>query len=223
MTKIITKVFAVVLFYGLLFSGCSDEKVDSTIELETFQDSLSYSFGVMLAQNLKGETQDIDVALVAQALKETLEEKEQLNLEQCQGILVAYSQEKIAASKEEGLAYLEENAKKDGVKSTASGLQYKILKEGTGDYPTAENKVKVHYTGTLIDGTEFDSSVGRDPISFSLNGVITGWTEGLQLINEGGKIELTIPYPLAYGERGSGQIPPNATLIFEVELLSIEE
>ena len=98
-----------------------------------------------------------------------------------------------------------------------------ILQAGTGEFPTAESTVTVHYTGTLIDGTVFDSSVERgEPISFPLSGVIPGWTEGVQLINVGGKIELTIPYELGYGERGSGPIPPRSVLIFEVELISIE-
>ena len=214
---------AAVIFGAVLVSSCNQEGVNKAVELETFQDSVSYSVGVMLAQNIKNQVEDIDVNIVAQALKDALGEKEQLTVEQCQKVFVAYGEKKAAEAGKEGVVYLEENATKEGVKTTATGLQYKILQEGTGKYPTAADKVTVHYTGTLIDGTEFDSSVGGDPISFRLSGVVAGWTEGLQLINEGGKIQLVIPYQLGYGERGSRSIPPKATLVFEVELISIDE
>lgn len=126
--------------------------------------------------------------------------------------------------KEAGEQFLAENAKKPGVKSTASGLQYKVLTEGQGQKPTATDTVEVHYRGTLIDGQEFDSSYKRgESISFPLNRVIRGWTEGLQLMPVGAKYELYIPYELAYGEQGAGGvIPPYATLIFQVELLGIQ-
>ena len=126
---------------------------------------------------------------------------------------------------EKGEAFLKENAKKEGVKTTASGLQYKVLKEGEGKSPKATDTVKVHYKGTLIDGTEFDSSYKRgEPIEFPLNGVIPGWTEGVQLMKEGAKYQFTIPSKIGYGERGTpgGPIPPNATLIFEVELIQVK-
>lgn len=124
---------------------------------------------------------------------------------------------------DKGKAFLAENATKPGVKQTPSGLQYKVLTEGSGKAPKATDKVLVNYRGTLLDGTEFDSSYKRnEPISFPLNGVIPGWTEGLQLIKEGGKIQLFIPPNLAYGSRGAGGvIGPDETLIFEVELLKV--
>jgi FKBP-type peptidyl-prolyl cis-trans isomerase len=126
---------------------------------------------------------------------------------------------------EEGKKFLEENKTKEGVVALPSGLQYKIIKEGAGIKPTEKDTVEVHYRGTLLDGTEFDSSYSRgEPVTFPLNGVIKGWTEGLQQIGEGTKVEFYIPDSLAYGERGSGQkITPNATLVFEVELLQVKK
>ena len=136
----------------------------------------------------------------------------------------AAAQAKGGANGQAGDAYRAENGKKPGVTTTASGLQIETLKEGTGESPKATDTVKVHYTGTLIDGTKFDSSVDRgEPISFPLNGVIKGWTEGLQLMKVGGKSRLVSPPTIGYGPGGSGPIPPNATLVFEVELLGIEK
>ena len=136
------------------------------------------------------------------------------------------TKQKAAGEKnlKDGEAYLAANTKKEGVKATKSGLQYKVLKEGKGKTPKATDSVKVHYHGTLIDGSVFDSSVERgEPISFPVGGVIAGWTEALQLMKEGDKWQLVIPSKLAYGEQGpGGKIGPNSTLIFDVELLAVE-
>lgn len=144
--------------------------------------------------------------------------------EEAQAEMAAAREAMMAAMKEEQTIYLENNAKQDGVMTTDSGLQYRVITEGTGDkHPTETSEVTVHYAGKLIDGTEFDSSYKRNaPASFPLNGVIAGWTEGLQLMTEGAKYEFFIPYDLGYGERGSRSIPPFAALVFTVELISID-
>ncbi|SDJ32440.1 FKBP-type peptidyl-prolyl cis-trans isomerase FkpA [Ferrimonas sediminum] len=199
--------------------------------------ALGASFAANLAQSfdqLKELDIVIDNATVLEGIKAGLEGNSKMTEEQLAETLQAFdariakvAQEKEAAeaqaAKAEGEAFLAENAKKEGVKVTESGLQYKVLTEGEGAMPVAADTVEVHYRGTLIDGTEFDSSYKRgESISFPLNGVIKGWTEGLQLMTVGSKYELYIPSELAYGERGAGaSIPGNAALVFEVELLSI--
>ncbi len=136
----------------------------------------------------------------------------------------SHNQKAAALNQEKGSAFLAENAKKDGVKTTASGLQYEVLHSGSGDsHPTASSTVRVHYHGTLIDGTVFDSSVERgETISFPLNRVIPGWTEGVQLMKTGDKFRFYIPSNLGYGNRSAGKIPPGSTLIFDVELFEIQ-
>ena len=203
--------------------------------LKTKQEKLGYAIGMNIASNMKQQKVDVDADQLAAGLTAVLKGEETvLTQEEMGQILMAYQQEmqmqqmaKAAeeAAKNEKLskAFLAENGKKDGVVTLPSGLQYKILKAGTGASPTVDSKVQVHYRGSLIDGTEFDSSYKRgEPASFPVNGVIAGWTEALPLMKEGGKWQLVIPASLAYGENGAPPtIPPNATLVFEVELLKV--
>lgn len=219
----------------LLMTGCAqtnskkgkDKKGDNT-ELATAMDSVSYAIGLSVASSLKGQGVDnMNAEMVRQAIENVNNDAEHPFDAQAGDMLVRnYMQEQMAKkqemNKKKGEDFLAENAKKEGVKVTDSGLQYKILKEGEGENPSAENQVKVHYHGTLIDGTVFDSSVDRgEPITFGLNRVIRGWTEGVQLMKPGAKYEFYIPSELAYGQQGSGQIGPDETLIFEVELLEV--
>jgi FKBP-type peptidyl-prolyl cis-trans isomerase FklB len=197
---------------------------------------ISYSIGADIGKNLKRQDLDLDPKALAAGLADALTGKTVLTEAEMRETLTAFQKEmttkmqarqKVDGDKngKEGEAFLAANAKKEGVKSTASGLQYKVLKSGKGKTPKATDTVKTHYHGTLIDGTVFDSSVERgEPVSFPVNGVIAGWTEALQLMKEGDKWQLVIPSKLAYGERGAGgKIGANATLVFEVELLSIEK
>lgn len=192
-------------------------------------DSLSYSIGVVLAQNIKDQgITNVDMDVVTQAMVDFSKGESQMERTQAEGIfgeeIQKIQQAKTEMAKGEGEAFLAENAMKEGVVTLPSGLQYKIVKPGNGPKPTLENKVKVHYHGTMIDGQVFDSSVERgEPISFPLNGVIQGWQEGLQQMPLGAKYMLYIPQDLAYGARGAGQvIKPYSALVFEVELLGIE-
>ena len=193
-------------------------------------DKISYALGLSMGQNLMGSgVTSLDYADLAAGIKDVLEKNQpQISYQEAQQVLGQFFQEleaKIAgAAKADGEKFLAENAKREGVQVTASGLQYEVLEATIGQKPKATDTVKVHYEGTLIDGTVFDSSYKRgESISFPLNGVIKGWTEGLQLMAVGSKYKFFIPYQLAYGERGAGQqIPPYAALIFTVELLGIE-
>ena len=192
-------------------------------------DTVSYSLGLVLSQNLKSQGfKAIVPADLAKGFEEGLAGTSSLSPEQAnahiQNYLRAAAESQGAEARQEGEAFLANNAKRPEVKVTDSGLQYEVLREGTGKSPSATETVEVHYHGTLIDGTVFDSSVQRgQTISFGLNQVIPGWTEGVQLMKEGAKYRFYIPYNLAYGERGSGQtIPPYAALIFDVELFKVK-
>lgn len=207
---------------------------EDKLNLNDPKQRVSYSIGVDIASNFKRQEIEIDSNALAAGISDQLAGKTKLTeaemtkaIDELRESLMAKAQagEKAAAEKnlKDGQAFLAANAKKEGVKTTKSGLQYKVLKSGKGKSPKSTDSVKVHYHGTLIDGTVFDSSVDRgQPISFPLNQVIPGWTEGLQLMKEGDKWQLFIPSELAYGERGMGPITPNSTLIFDVELLSVE-
>ena len=192
-------------------------------------DKLSYSLGVVIANNLKGlgisELSEQDFASAVSAVLKgektavsALEAQQEVNM-----FIQKQEAERGKFQREAGERFLADNAKKNGVTTTASGLQYQVLKEGTGKQPKASDQVRCHYEGTLIDGTVFDSSYRRgEPAVFPLNGVIKGWTEGVQLMKEGAKFRFFIPYQLAYGTQGAGNsIPPYAALIFDVELLEV--
>jgi FKBP-type peptidyl-prolyl cis-trans isomerase FklB len=199
--------------------------------LKDLKDKASYSIGLNLGFNLSKQKVAVNPDALAAGIKDALAGKPQMTEAQVKETMTAFEKEvvekqKTMASKNQadGQKFLAENKTKDGVKTTPSGLQYKSLKEGTGPLPKATDTVTVNYRGTLLDGTEFDSSYKRgEPATFPLNGVIKGWTEGLQLMKKGSKYQLFIPPDLAYGERAvGGDIAPNSTLIFEVELLEVK-
>ncbi|MBF8260106.1 MAG: Peptidyl-prolyl cis-trans isomerase [Actinobacteria bacterium] len=205
-------------------------------ELKTDKEKISYSIGMDIGGNLKRASVEVDPDLLAKGLKDSygggktiLTEDEARNtIADYQKTLMAKQAETMQKlsekNKADGEKFLAENAKKEGVKTLPSGLQYKEIAPGKGKSPKSTDTVSTHYKGTLIDGTEFDSSYKRgEPVTFPVSGVIAGWTEALQLMKEGAKWQLSIPSNLAYGERGAGRdIGPNATLIFEVELISVK-
>ena len=219
--KIIGMALAISLFYSSLAIAQN---------LSKKMDTISYSIGVMVATSLKSQGIDkVDATSLADAINDVLTNKKlKISTADAQKEYQAYMEKQAMKLhgnvKEAGEEFLAENAKKPGVVTTASGLQYSVINKGTGPMPTPKDKVRVHYHGTLIDGTVFDSSVDRgESIAFPVTGVIQGWVEALQLMHVGDKWKLYIPYNLAYGERGAGgAIKPYAALIFEVELLGIE-
>ena len=193
-------------------------------------ENLSYALGMVIGHNLKGMgVKNLNATQFAQAVTDVLEgHATLLDDAEAQRTVTEFLQRQQAeagkAVREEGERYLAENAQKEGVTVLPSGLQYVVLTEGTGAKPKATDRVKCHYEGRLTDGTVFDSSYRRgEPAVFPLNGVIAGWTEGVQLMGEGAKFRFFIPYQLAYGERGAGQsIPPYAALVFDVELIEVQ-
>ena len=203
--------------------------VTKPITLKTQSDSLSYSIGVMVASFYKQQgISEINDTLVNKAIRDKMKGDSTLLSEvQCNQVVMNYIEkakaEKAMVAKKEGLEFLAANKTKPGVVTTASGLQYVVLKEGTGPKPLATDKVKCDYEGKLVDGTVFDSSVKQGkPIEFAVNGVIKGWTEALQLMNTGSKYRLFIPSDLAYGDQQMGpDIKPGSTLIFDVDLIEI--
>jgi FKBP-type peptidyl-prolyl cis-trans isomerase len=204
--------------------------------LDTVMDRVSYGIGMDIGRNLKKSGIEIKLETFMAGLTEALEGKPaRLSDQEFRATMMQLRQEMMAKAEAEakvageaagkaGADYLAANAKKEGVTTTASGLQYKMIEAGEGATPKETDTVTVHYTGRLVDGTVFDSSVQRgEPATFPLNGVIPGWTEALQLMKVGSKYEIAIPASLAYGERGAPPvIPPNSTLVFEVQLLKIE-
>jgi FKBP-type peptidyl-prolyl cis-trans isomerase len=216
------------------------EMAEKTIELKSDVDSVSYSIGLNMVANIKKDFTECNFDAFVEGIKAGVADTNFLiTPEETQAIIQNYFQAKQAAAqaeelkksesvKTDGLKFLEENKKKPGVVTTASGLQYIVLKEGTGAQPTATSNVEVHYHGTTPDGTVFDSSVDRgQSISFGLNQVIKGWTEGVQLMKEGAKYKFFIPQELAYGanapQGGAGPIKPFMPLVFEVELIKINQ
>jgi FKBP-type peptidyl-prolyl cis-trans isomerase FklB len=221
---------------GILYLA-SQVSAEENLVLKSQKDKVSYIIGMEIGKNFKKQSIDIDPDILTKGIKDVFSGGKPLLTEQeIQENMVTFQKEMMAKqeelakklrenNKKEGEAFLAENKKKDGVKTLPSGLQYKVTKAGTGKKPKLTDTVTTQYRGTLIDGTEFDSSYRRgQPVSFPVTGVIPGWTEALQLMEEGAKWQLFIPPNLAYGERGAGRdIGPNATLIFEIELVSIQE
>ena len=203
--------------------------------LKTTKDKVSYTLGMNLGKQLKQSDVEIDLSLYAQGVKDALAGKPLLTEDQARDIMKAFSEEMQTkklekqktegeANKKAGEAFLAENKKKEGITTTASGLQYKIETKGTGKLPASTDTVSCHYRGTLIDGTEFDSSYKRgEPAKFPVTGVIKGWIEALQMMPVGSKWKLFIPGDLAYGDKGRPSIPPNSTLLFDIELIGIED
>ena len=199
-------------------------------------DKISYALGIGIGRQLSQMgAADLNIDDFAQAIKDVIAGDLKLGDAEAQQIVQEFfakqeekqkaeTAEKGKAAKQDGEKFLAENGKKEGVITTASGLQYQVLREGNGQSPKATDTVECHYEGTLIDGTKFDSSYDRgQTATFPLNQVIAGWTEGLQLMKEGGKYRFFIPYELGYGERGAGaSIPPFSTLVFDVELVSVK-
>ncbi len=224
--------FKALVLTALLLGLAACEKKESAptqVKLETDEDRFSYGLGIVIGERVLKQYGDVDYDLLLAGIKAQHKEQETLiSLEQAGEAINAQMEQSFAkqseASKALGQEYLETNAKKEGVQVTASGLQYSVITAGDGAKPKATDEVTVHYRGTLIDGTEFDSSYSRGaPASFLLNQVIPGWTEGVQLMGIGSKFEFVIPYELGYGERGAGgSIGPFETLLFEIELIEIK-
>ena len=203
------------------------------VKIETDQEKLSYSMGIFFGQTVIRQEMEIDVPAFMQAVEDVLNKNEKkLSDEEMKKIINTYQKkeqedriEKSDKDNADGKKFLAENKKKEGVTVLPSGLQYKIIENSEGEKPLADSRVVVHYRGTLINGTEFDSSYARgEPIELGLNQVIKGWQEALQLMSVGSKWQIVIPSELAYGERGAGRaIGPNSTLIFDIELISIKK
>jgi len=224
------------MVWCVVFLAASVCAAQESPPFKTEKEKVSYIIGTSLGRDLKRQGIEVDGDIFVKGFKDALagaqpaitDQDAQETMRVFRQELIAKKQEETKKSAEENKkqeeAFLAENAKKEGVQTLPSGLQYKTLKEGTGEKPTLYNRVTVNYRGTLLNGTEFDSSYKRNqPATFPVNGVIPGWTEALQMMKTGSKWQLFIPAKLAYGEKGAGDhIPPNAMLIFEVDLLSVD-
>ena len=213
-----------------LFAFNSNAQKVKKVKLETENDTLSYAFGISIAENLKKQNiENLNPMAIARAFYDIYNKKEKMSAEDANQLIQSHFEKQEEMKHKEivevGKKFLAENSTKEGITTLESGLQYKVLKEGTGNSPTSEDKVKVHYEGTLIDGTKFDSSYDRnEPAVFGVTQVIKGWTEALQLMKEGSVWMIYLPADLAYGSRQAGEnIKPFSTLIFKVELISIEK
>lgn len=216
------------IFWGFLAAalvfgfGC-EKKLDTDVKKS------SYAIGQQIGKSMKQQNIDVDTEVVAMSMKDALAGNSKLTQEEIQQAMMKLQesamkkvQEQAETNKKTGTEFLEKNKSTPGLKVTASGLQYLVVKEGTGPKPTKDDVVKCHYVGTLTNGEKFDSSVDRgQPAEFPVGGVIPGWTEALQLMSTGSKYKLFIPPDLAYGPQGRPGIPPNSVLVFEVELLEI--
>jgi FKBP-type peptidyl-prolyl cis-trans isomerase len=215
-------------FAGLVFSSCNSNGISAR---SSAIDSVSYAFGINIGESLKRtKIEGLNPDIVAGGIADMLSKdgvKAKMTYEESEMVIRTYFQQlqaqMLEKNLEEGKAFLEKNKAEEGVITTESGLQYKILTEGTGIKPAETDEVEVHYRGTTLDGEEFDSSYDGEPVKFRLNSVIKGWTEGLQHVKEGSKVMLWIPADLAYAEQGTGSIEPNSTLIFEVELIKVHK
>jgi FKBP-type peptidyl-prolyl cis-trans isomerase FklB len=204
---------------------------EKAVELKTDKQKVSYIVGTQIGQQLKGDGMDVDADMLGQAIRDVMKgTAPRLSPEEMQAVMTKYQQERMAKMNEKGAknleagkAFLAANKKKEGITELANGLQYKVIKGGSGKKPSETDTVTVNYRGTLIDGAEFDSSYKRgEPANFPVNRVIPGWTQVLQLMAEGSKWQVFIPSELAYGKTGSGAtIGPNSTLIFDIELIKV--
>ena len=225
----------IVVVVMILFVCQASAAEEMTLKSE--KDKVSYIIGREIGNNLKSQAIDVEPEILARGIKDAFSgAKPIMTEEEMREVMTAFQKEVMAKrqelakqlgekNKKEGESFLAQNKTKEGVKTLPSGLQYKVIKSGTGKKPKATDTVTTQYRGTLTDGTEFDSSYSRgQPATFPVNGVIPGWTEALQLMEEGAKWQVFVPPNLAYGERGAGpKIGPNATLIFEIELISVQE
>ncbi len=217
-----------ILAGSIVLISCNKQVQQAGKALETEKDTISYCLGVNYAKsNMDNNFDTVSTAIIANAMDDVYKENElKISEDNAAQILQSYYMKKrrqmVSENLEKGQKFLAQNKEKEGVKVTESGLQYKVIKEGSGKSPTDSSQVKVNYKGTFIDGEVFDSSYDRgEPATFSVDRVIPGWSEGIKMMKEGAKWEFYIPSDIAYGERGTRGIDPNSTLIFEVELLEV--